>query len=66
LEKKMQNIDALTENKVYADPIKKLQEEMLAEMLKLRANLAVSIESAMQSGGAGGSGSVSKDEFEKV
>jgi len=29
----MQNIDALTENKVYADPMKKLQEEMLAEML---------------------------------
>ena len=68
LEKKMKNIDALTENQVYADPVKKLQEEMLAEMIQLRANLAKSIESAILSGGSGGAGgqTVSKEEFEKV
>ena len=68
LEKKMQNIDALTEDQVYVDPIKKLQEEMLQEMIKLRANLAKSIESAIQSGGSGGASgqTVSKEEFEKV
>lgn len=47
LEKKMKSIDALTENTVYADPMQKLQEDMLNDMLKLRANLAKSIEQAI-------------------
>ena len=68
LEKKMKSIDSLTENKVYADPLQKLQEEMLNDMLKLRANLAKSIEQAIQSGGSGAVGgeTVTKDKFDAV
>ena len=64
LEEKMKNIDKLTENQVYADPLKKLQEEMLQEMIKLRAQVAKSIEEVCKNGG--GSGGGSSDELEKV
>lgn len=50
----MKSIDALSENTVYSDPVQKMQEEMLNDMIKLRANLAKSIEQAIQSGGSGG------------
>lgn len=56
LEEKMKQIDALTENKVYADPVKAVQEQMLADLLAMRADLAVSIENACQAAAGGGSG----------
>ena len=47
----MQKIDSLTENKVYADPVQKMQEDMLQEMLKLRVELAKTIEEVCKNGG---------------
>ena len=70
LEEKVKQIDALTQDKVYADPIRKVQEDMLKELLVMRADLAKSIEHACQAaagGGAGGSGQlVSQAEYDKV
>ena len=63
----MKKIDALTENQVYKDPVKQMQEEMLQDMLKLRAEMAKGIEEACKSGGgAGGGGAVSQEDFDKV
>lgn len=53
----MKNIENLTQDKVYADPLKKLQEEMLGEMIKLRAQVAKSIEEVCKNGGGSGGGS---------
>ena len=53
----MQKIDSLTENKVYADPVQKMQEDMLQEMLKLRVELAKTIEEVCKNGGGSGAGS---------
>jgi hypothetical protein len=60
----MKNIDKLTQDQVYADPLRKLQEEMLGEMIKLRTQVAKSIEEVCKNGG--GSGGGSSDELEKV
>ena len=64
----MQYIDKLTENKVYADPVKAIQEEMLAQLLEVRKSFASSIENAVQNGGAGRAvgETVSKADFEKL
>ena len=56
LEEQVKQINALTENQVYADPIKKVQEEMLTELLTMRADLAQSIDHACQAAAGGGSG----------
>jgi hypothetical protein len=66
LEEKIKQINALTESQVYADPIKKIQENMLSELLAMRADLSKSIEHACQAAAGGGSGNgelVSKKEY---
>jgi len=65
----MKQIDALTDNKVYADPVKAMQEEMLKELLQIRKSFAAAIDKAvsMGGGGAGAAASgVSKEEHDKV
>lgn len=61
----MKQIDELSQDKVYADPIRKLQEEMLQSMLALREGLAKSIGEACKNGGGSG-GDVSKEKYDKV
>ena len=52
----MKNIDALTDHQVYADPVRKIQEEMLRDLLLVREQMAKSIEDVCQSGGSVGGG----------
>jgi len=46
----MKNIDALTDHKVYADPVQKVQEEMLRDLLVIREQMAKSIEDVCTNG----------------
>ena len=68
LEKQMANIDKLTDNQVYADPIKILQQEMLRDLLVIRKNIAEGIDKALSSVGSGGAGgnTVSREDYDKV
>jgi hypothetical protein len=69
LEKKMANIDKLTDNQVYSDPVTKMQEQMLKDLLAIRKSIASGIDSALSSvgtGGAKGGATVSQAEFEKL
>ena len=66
----MANIDKLTDNTVYADPVTKLQEEMLRDLLAIRKSIAAGIDSTLSSFGTGGNNGgaapVSQAEFEKL
>ena len=64
----MKNIDKLTQNQVYNDPVKKIQMQMLQEMKTMREGFAQSIEKVCQNGAGGGSGGsmVSKEAHDKL
>lgn len=66
--KKQANIDALTENQVFADPVKKIQEEMLKEFKAMREQLAQQIDKAAQAAGSGGgaAGGASQKAFDDL
>ena len=42
----MKAIDSLAKDQVYADPVKKLQSEMLASLIELRKSMAQGIDLA--------------------
>jgi len=41
----MKQIDELSKDKVFADPVRKVQETMLEELLKIRKEFATQIDS---------------------
>jgi len=60
----MDKIDELSKDKVYADPVKKVQEEMLSALIEVRQSMADSIEAVLKSGVS--TGGVSAEEFKKA
>jgi len=63
----MNNIDKLTDKQVYNDPVSKIQNEMLAELLTIRQGFATAIDSALSSGGSGAGGAtVAKEDHDKL
>jgi len=63
----MANIDKLTDNKVFEDPVKKVQQEMLRDLLAIRKNFAEGIDHALSNGGSGAGGAtVSKEDYDKL
>ena len=70
LEEKMKQIDSMAKDQVYADPVKKVQTEMLYQLVAMRKSMAQGIEMACQVAATGGSGAggktVSKEDYDKL